>query len=422
MRILDRLLPSRLGTDYRWLLGASWTANLGDGIALAAGPLLVASLTRDPLLVGLSTFLLFAPPMLIGLYAGVVVDRSDRRTVALVTDALRALLLVAVVALIVTDTLTVGVLLTMVFLIGVTETFADGSFSAMLPQLVGPRDLGVANARQMAGFVVANRLAGPPLGAALFTVGTVWPYAAQVVLALLAVVLMSRITLRRGRVDRDRTRGAAAREVREGLRWLRGHAALRTLTITIFAFNVTFGATLAVLVLYALEVLEMGEVGYGLLTTASAVGGLIGMVAYDRLEGALPLGVLMRIGLAVETVFHFVFALNRLPVVALAMMVVFGVHEFVWGTIMTTIRMRAVPEALQGRVGSAYRFAGTAGLAAGAGLGSVLAGALGVVAPFWFGFVGSVLLLVWLWRPLMQVAHADEVSEVGGVTAADAPR
>ena len=404
---MDTVAPPRLGRDFRWLLAASWVANLGDGVVLAAGPLLVASLTRDPLLVGLSTFLLFAPPIVIGLYAGVVVDRSDRRTVAIATDVIRAALVMAVAVLIVTGDLTVGVLLTMVFLIGVTETFADGSFSAMVPQLVGPADLGIANARQMAGFVIANRLAGPPLGAALFAAGAVWPYALQVVLALLAAVLMSRIALRRGRVERDRSRGAAAREVREGLRWLRGHAAMRTLTITIFAFNVTFGATLAVLVLYALEVLEMGPVGYGLLTTASAAGGLIGTVAYARLEAALPLGVLMRIGLAIETMFHLAFALNRLPVVALAVMVLFGIHEFVWGTIMTTIRMRAVPERLQGRVGSAYRLAGTAGLAAGAGLGSVIAGSLGVVAPFWFGFVGSALLLVGLWRPLMQIAHAD---------------
>ena len=411
MRIIDTIAPPRLGRDYRWLLGASWVANLGDGIALAAGPLLVASLTRDPFLVGLSTFLLFAPPVVIGLYAGVVVDRSDRRTVALVTDVLRAVLLLLVTLLIVTDELGVGLLLAAILLIGVTETFADGSFSSLLPQLVGPRDLGVANARQMAGFVVANRLAGPPLGAALFAAGAVWAYAAQVVLALFAAVLISRLVIRRAPQQRDRTRGATLREIREGVRWLAAHPALRTLTITILAFNITFGATIAVLVLYALEVLEMGEIGYGLLTTASAVGGLVGMAAYARLETAFPLGVLMRIGLVIETLFHLVFALNRIPAIALGMMVVFGLHEFVWSTIMTTIRMRAVPERLQGRIGATYRLAGTAGLAVGAGLGAVLAGSLGVVAPFWFGFVGSAVLLAVLWGPLMQVAHADETAD-----------
>ena len=56
-RILDTIAPPRAGHGFRWLLASFWVTNIGDGIALVAGPLLVASQTRDPLLVALATLL-----------------------------------------------------------------------------------------------------------------------------------------------------------------------------------------------------------------------------------------------------------------------------------------------------------------------------------------------------------------------------
>jgi hypothetical protein len=64
-------------------------------------------------------------------------------------------------------------------------------------------------------------------------------------------------------------------EIREGWSWLWAHAAVRTLAITIFTFNVTFGAAWSVLVLYARERLGLGVVGFGLISTAIAAGGLL---------------------------------------------------------------------------------------------------------------------------------------------------
>ena len=54
-RVVEAVLPARMGTSFRWLVGSSWTSNLGDGIALAAGPLLIASQTSDPFLVAMAT-------------------------------------------------------------------------------------------------------------------------------------------------------------------------------------------------------------------------------------------------------------------------------------------------------------------------------------------------------------------------------
>ena len=57
---METVVPRRLGSGFRWLLASSWTTNLGDGLAIAAGPLLVASLTDDPFLVSLAALLRWA--------------------------------------------------------------------------------------------------------------------------------------------------------------------------------------------------------------------------------------------------------------------------------------------------------------------------------------------------------------------------
>ena len=90
-------------------------------------------------------------------------------------------------------------------------------------------------------------------------------------------------------------------EIREGWRWLWAHAAVRTLAITIFTVNVTFGAAWSVLVLYARERLGMGAVGFELISTAMAAGGLLGAASYGWLERHVRLGVIMRGGLIIGT-------------------------------------------------------------------------------------------------------------------------
>ena len=84
--VAEIVAPTRLGTSFRWLLGSSWVSNIGDGVMIAAGPLLVASETRDPLLVALAAVLQYLPWLVFGLFAGVVADRVDRRRLVAVAE------------------------------------------------------------------------------------------------------------------------------------------------------------------------------------------------------------------------------------------------------------------------------------------------------------------------------------------------
>jgi len=294
-------------------------------------------------------------------------------------------------------------------MLGIAETFADNTTSTILPMLVAKRDLGIANARLIAGLVTLNQLVGPPVGALLFGLGRAYPFVTQIVCIAASIVMVLRIQLPEHGVGKTGVRQTIRKDMREGLAWVWHHAAVRTLVLTIVTFNVTFGAAWSVLVLYSLERLRMGEIGFGLLTSAMAAGGILGTFTYGWLERHVSLGNIMRVGLIIETLTHLALALNTVPWVAMVVMFVFGAHAFIWGTTSITVRQRAVPINFQGRVQGVYMIGVTGGIVVGSVLGGLIADQWGVTGPFWFAFVGSALFLVLIWGQLVHIAHADEV-------------
>lgn len=379
--------------------------NLGDGISLAAGPLLVASETHDPLKVAAAAVLQRLPWLLFGLLAGVVADRVDRRRIMVAVHLCRAAIAALIATLVLTGRIDIAVLLICLFLLGTTEVLADTTAGTLLPMIVTRDDLGLANARLVAGLITVDQLAGPTIGAAFFIAGRAIPFVAEAVCMVIAAVLASRLALG---ASGPPARQAVRHDIVEGFRWLWRHAAIRTLTVTIVVFNVTFGAAWSVLVLYALNRLHAGKIGFGLLTTATAVGGLFGAAIYQRITARVGLGNIMRIGLIIETLTHLSLAVTRSTGVALVVMFVFGIHAQVWGVTSTSVRQRAVPTRLQGRVTSVYLIGVQAGIVAGGALGGVIAERYGVTGPFWFAFVGSAAFLVLIWRQLPNVVHAEE--------------
>ena len=166
-------------------------------------------------------------------------------------------------------------MLVALFLLGTAEVFADNTASTLLPMLVHRDDLAIANAR------LHGRLHHRQ--PARRTADRRRPVrrrdgrgrsAPRPLVVLLGALLVARIALPPHGRDPRRGRTHIRHDIAEGVRWVRHHAAVRTLVLTIFIFNITFGAAWSVLVLYATERLGLGAVGFGLLTTVGAVGGL----------------------------------------------------------------------------------------------------------------------------------------------------
>jgi MFS family permease len=405
----ELIAPRRLGRDYRWLMTSSWTTDIGDGIALSAAPLLIASLTSSPILVAGGLLMQYLPWLLFGLFAGSIADHHDRRRLVMIADGSRAFIVLGLVAFLVTGNVTVWIVLGFAFLYGTAEVFANTAGSTLMPMLVKPADLGVGNARLQGGFLVGNQLIGPPLGAFLFAAGSYWPFVTQIVCVSLGVILISRIARTPIPPKRAPVEGVTAHPIREGLRWLRGNPPVRTLVLIILVFNVTWAAPWSILVLYATKHLGLGAVGYGALTTAAALGGLLSTFFFGWLERHVKFATLMRICLSLEVVMHLSFALTTSGVVALFIMFGFGAYAFVWGTISTTVRQRLVPLELQGRIASVNMVGVFGGLVIGELLGGIIAQTWGLTAPWWFAFGGSLITLIIVWRSISNIMAAKPV-------------
>ena len=408
-RLVETVFPARLGTGFRWLIGSSWVTNLGDGVLIAADPLLIASQTRNPVLVSSAMIALQTPWLVFGLFAGAIADRLDRRRVIMAANLVRGLVLAMLCGVIASGHVNIAIVLAAMVALGTAEVFVDATAGTLTPMLVDKDDLGLANSRLMAGMITGNQLVGPALGALLFSVGMVFPFSVTVLCIVVGVLLVSRIGTPPGGV-REQVDTHVRQDIADGLRWLVGNPPVRTLAIIIVVFNVTWAAPWSVLVLWALERVGIDEAGFGLLTTASALGSLLGTFSYSRLEKRVPLATLMRAVLLCEVLFHLAMALTTSAWAAYPLMFFFGAYAFVWGTLSWTVRQRAVPTELQGRVGSVYMICVMGGMLVGSVLGGVIARVGGLTAPWWFAFVGSGVTLALVWRSLEQIAHADETT------------
>ena len=156
-------------------------------------PLLAIQLTDDARLVAAVAVSQYLPFLVIGLPAGVVLDRFDRRWIAVVAQTLRALVLGVLVLAIVADASSVPVLMGASFLIGASEVMTDGGLPALVRDLVRSEQLEVANAQLIATQRVSNAFLGPPIGAVLFEAEAWLPFAGAAVMSLASVGTLTQI-------------------------------------------------------------------------------------------------------------------------------------------------------------------------------------------------------------------------------------
>lgn len=399
-----RLLTRRLPVDFRRLWSASLVTNLGDGALLAAGPLLVASLTASPGAVGAAVVAQQLPWLLFSLFSGVVVDRLDRRRLVIVVNLCRSVVLATLTVLIALDVAPLAWVYVTLFLLGTGETLADNAVGALTVAAVRNEDLGQANAKIAVTFTLGNQLAGPPLGALLFAFGSALPFGFHAIAFAVAATLLWKTSLHPANEPAEGPPVAVASRVladlRDGLRWVRHHPALRILVISIGLIDFVFGVAFATWVLYGTRILGLTDFQFGLLITSSAVGGLAGPAVYGWAEPRFGKPALVRFGMAFEAVVHLALATTPPAWVVYGVMAAFGVHTMVWGAAFTTLRQQATPAGLLGRVTSVYMTASVGGAAIGSLVGALVAEYFGLTIGFWIGFIAMSGVAAFSWRSL----------------------
>ena len=390
-------MPDRLGRAYTRLWTATTISNLGDGVTLAAGPLLAAHLTNDPRQVAGLAVAQRLPWLLFALVAGALVDRWDRRRVMVRANLFRAAALALIAVMAGTHTIGLPVLYAVFLTVGVAETFFDNAAQAFLPRIVSPVLLPTANSRMYAGEIVANQFAGPPLGGILFGVAVALPFAVDGATFAAAALLIASIsvTVPVPTVPAGTTRPPLRHDIAEGLRYLFGHPLLRPMAIVLGLMNLVGTMTIATFVLLARDRLGLSDAGYGFLLISGAVGGLLATPFAPRLIRRLGEGTVMVASLWLFAAIPLIVPLTHSPVVVGVYFALEAGFGIIWNVATVSLRQRIIPDRLFGRVNSVYRLLAWGTMPIGAAIGGVVAEQYGLVAPYWIAAVVMGVAALW---------------------------
>jgi len=366
--------------DAACLLLGRFAATLSWQMLTVAVGWHVWALTHDPLalgLVGLSEFLPFVMLVLVG---GHVADHARRRTVALRAYGIDILCVLSLVMLTQQHVRRAWPIYLVLSVFGATRAFSTPAVQAMLPGLVSREDFPGAVAFNSMQWQLAT-IGGPILGGVLYLIGAPVVFSVCLLLFLASVVLMALI--------RAETRPAeppdagSARRFLEGLRFVR-HSPLILGVISLDLFAVLFGGAVALLPIFAGEVLHTGPAGLGLLRAAQGIGAAI-VAAYltlrpirDHAGGAL-LG-----GVAVFGVGTIVFGLSKSLPLSLAALILCGGGDMLSVYVRGIVVQLNTPDEIRGRVAAVNAMF----IGASNELGEFESG----LTASWFGTVPSVVL------------------------------
>lgn len=380
-----------MDSRFTRLWTASTISNLGDGIVFAAFPLIVASLTRDPIAVSVLAFSLRLPWLLFALPAGVIVDRNDRRRLMISADLIRATALGIMAIALATGEPSLLILYLVGFLVGMAETIFDSAAEAFLPAIVDTPSLSKANGRLVSARWVANSFIGPPLGAVLF-VSAVWlPVGIDAVTFLAAAILVLSIG---GSFSADRapTTNTMRADVGEGVRWLWNHRLLRTTALMAGGYNLVVSGMVAILVLFAQDEVGLSDLGFGLVLAALGVGGLLGGLVAGKIEGKVGTANTLILGIVTAATAATTMGFTSNALVLGGSILAFGVTTTLWNVVAISLRQELTPDELRGRAASAGKMVAFGAEPIGALLGGFVAAWIGLRAPILIAGAGLALM------------------------------
>jgi MFS family permease len=411
-----------LPANFWKLWASSATSNLSEGISMVAFPLIAVRLTDSPAEVAGVAVAAQVPTLLLGLVAGGLADRLDRRLTMLTVQLLRLAVVgtLAVVAL--ANALSMPILYLAAFVIGSGEAFFDTNAQSILPSVVGRGQVVTANARLFAVETIANSFVGPPLGGLLIALSVPIALGGATIgfaIAALGLLLMSG----RFRAERQGSDSSSlARDIGEGIRYLLRHRLLLTLSLMVALGRAGSAGFFALLALYAVAPGPMGlsEPGYGLLLVAFGAGSIAGSVVTGRAVARLG-----RPNVLVTSTVVFGFGILLPAITTDARIVgagffVAGIAVMSWNVTNVSLRQSILPGHLMGRVHATHRVIATLAGLVGAAAAGVIGEAFGLPVVFAIGaavvFVGVAGRLI-VTDARIQAAEAEAAIAEGVRTA-----
>ncbi|HEY64677.1 MAG TPA: MFS transporter [Caldilineae bacterium] len=389
---------------YRLFWSARLGTLIGNWMQRVAQGWLVLQLTDSSFWLGIVGFAGAIPVMLLGLFAGVMVDRADRRRLLILTQTAAMLLAFLLGILTATGYVRIWHIVAIVMLMGVVNAYDGPARQAIMVDMVGKGDLMNAIALNSAAFNIA-RIIGPPLAGFLIgRVGLAGPFLLNAVGFLPPIVVLMIIRLDTGpHVSKHMSTWAG---LREGLAYIVQDRVVSTILTLFGASGLLAIPYITLLPVFARDILGVGPEGLGLMTGAIGVGALTSGLMLASLQGFRSRGWLFTAGNLGLPIVLLVFAWLRWYPLALVALACAGFAMIMQNTTGNTLIQSTVPDELRGRVLSAWMWIGM-GLTQ---LGGLQAGAIadrwGAPVALSIGALASLAVGVWaLWRR-PEVRHA----------------
>ena len=394
--------PERLwrnGEFLRLWLGQT-VSSVGSGIVKLAAPLLVLALTESSAMAGLVGGALMFPMVLLGLPAGALVDRLDRRRVMIACDVVRGLAVATVPLAWLLGGLSAWHLLGVALALGAGQSFFMIAQLAALPRVVARRQIAAAHALNSTSEGVAQ-LASPGLGGIIVAAGPtvvaggVMAYGVNGLTFLVSVLALVGIrTPFQGARPGGGERAWLRSSIVEGLRYAWRERPIRLLMVFNMAHRLCFAPVLLTVVVLGRDELGLDPAAIGLLFSAAGAGGLTAAAVTPWLRRRVPVGwhvvgIVGLHGLAIA----LVAAASPIWLVALGLFVA-GMMETMTGITQVSYRLGLIPDGLQGRANSVYRLLSFGATAFGTAGGGALIDLAGPRAVMWLigASLGAVAL------------------------------
>ncbi|MDQ2731023.1 MAG: MFS transporter, partial [Armatimonadota bacterium] len=368
--------------DFLLLWSGQAVSVLGTKISNLALPLLVLATTHSAVQAGLITSARMIPYLLLGLPAGVLVDRWNRKTAMIICDLARGVALGAVPVAWAFGHLSLVLLYAVALVQGTAFVFFNVAEMACLPNVVPREDLPQATAMDSvagsAGSLVGPGLAGIIISAARTTAaGDVLAYLIDALTYLASVVslLFIRVPFQ---VDREETpKLSLVSEVKAGIRFLWADGRLRTLALTSWALSFLYAPVPLAMIVLAKDILHASPRMIGLIFSLSAIGGLIGAAVATRLKSHLSFGAVIIGSVAAQALVTPLVGLALSPWMLTCGWAIAFMMDPIFSMASVSYRLATTPDDMRGRVHSIYRMGGYGAEPLGTALGGLCLGWVG---------------------------------------------
>jgi MFS family permease len=341
--------------DFTLLWLAQLVSTAGSALTDLAAGIFVWRVTESTLAVGLTLMVTAIPSLIVGLLAGVYVDRHDRRRIMILTCLIQAVIVGLIAVVIGFETIALVGLYVLLLLNAGVKQFFDPAHDSLIPEIASDEELAAANSfLSIAGFgSTAIGFAGAGLLAG--TVGLQWAFlldAASFLFAAGCIALMGKYAM--PKPDDEASVGVIAANLRAGLSTLAGTPVIRSIFLVAALMFFAFGLWNVLLLPFSLKELGATEFQYGLQEGLTSVGFVIGSFFMARFSRALPEPAWMTVAMAAMGVCSILYGLSHQVGVAILIVTISGFANAPSAIARSTLLQRTTPRDMRGRVFSAF--------------------------------------------------------------------